>query len=310
MPKRFQISTLETVAIAGVGLLGGSIGLALRAAGFGGRRIGIGRRLSSLRRAVEYDAVDEITRDAGKGVAEAQLVVVCAPISQFERLFRAMAPSLRPGTLVTDVASAKVEVMRLGRRLLPSHVDFVGSHPMAGSEKSGVEFSRADLFERATCIITPASRSGQPRRRRARGAASGRPVVRAKQFWEALGARTVVLPAETHDRLLARISHLPHAVASTLIALGRRDNAMSLAGPGFADTTRIASGEAALWTDIFHANRRATRDAIDELIVELRRLRRFLERDDTAALHDWLETSKQIRDRWVEQRYRRKELPP
>jgi prephenate dehydrogenase len=298
VPKRFDIKSLETIAIAGVGLLGGSIGLGLRAAGFTGRRIGLGRRASSLRHALDFDAVDEVTRDPRRGVAEAQLVVICTPIGQFEPVLREMAEGVRPGTVVTDVASAKVQVMRLGRELLPRSVPFIGSHPMAGSEKSGVEYSRADLFDRATCIVTPPPRASKDL------------LTWVCGFWETLGARTVVLPAPTHDRLLARISHLPHAVASALVALSRRQDAIALAGPGFADTTRIASGDAALWTDIFRANSDATVAAVDELMQELQRFRKLVQRDDVAGIMQWLSSSKEFRDRWVAQRYRKQVLAP
>jgi prephenate dehydrogenase len=175
---------------------------------------------------------------------------------------------------------------------------FIGSHPMAGSEKSGVEYSRADLFDRATCIVTPPPRA--PRER----------VTQVCRFWEALGSRPVVLTAQTHDRLLARVSHLPHAVASALVALSRRDDAVELAGPGFADTTRIASGDPALWTDIFRANGAATVAAIDELVQELQRFRKLIQRDDATGVLEWLQGSKELRDRWVARRYRKQVLPP
>jgi prephenate dehydrogenase len=296
--KHFEINDLETISIAGVGLLGGSLGLALRATGFRGKLIGIGRRLSSLRRARAADAVDEITCNPARGVAGAQLVLLCMPISQFEPILRAIAPALVPDTLVSDVASAKVEVMQLARKLLPRHACFIGSHPMAGSEKSGVEYARADLFDRATCIVTPPPSC--PRER----------IDWMCRFWQLLGARTVVMDAARHDRLLGRISHLPHAVASALVALGVRDDAIDLAGPGFADTTRIAGGDASLWTDIFLANRRATAAAIDDLIAELRQFRKLLTRDDAKRIHAWLERCKKDRDQWIAHRYRKQVLPP
>jgi len=280
-----------------VGLLGGSIGLALRAAGFTGRLVGIGRRMSSLKKALAVDAVDEVTRDVG-AVAGAQLVILCTPISQFGPLLERMAPALKPGTYVTDVASAKVEVVRLAGRMLPRDVHFIGSHPMAGSEKAGVEFARADLFQRALCLVTPTART------------SAGTVRWVRSFWEVLGGRTVVLSPQRHDELLARVSHLPHAVAAALVALAERKSAIDLAGPGFADTTRIASGEPGMWVDIFGANRKAMLRATDELIDELKRFRGYLNRKDMHALLKWLNARKRTRDRWVAQRYRKQVLPP
>jgi len=295
--KSFEIKHLDRIVIVGVGLLGGSIGLALRAGGFSGTRVGIGRRASSLRKALACEAVDEVTRHVAAGVDGAQLVVLCTPIGRFESLLGPMGGALAPGAYVTDVASTKAEVVRLAGRLLPRSVRFVGSHPMAGSEKTGVEFARADLFERCLCLVTPT------------GATSRGTVRWIRGFWESLGGRTMVLAPRRHDELLARVSHLPHAVAAALVSLAARNSAIDLAGPGFADATRIASGDPAMWTDIFHTNRRAMIRVVDQLIAELTRLRHRIDRDDTRAILDWLESGKETRDRWISQHYRRV-MPP
>lgn len=296
--KSFSIKSLGRISIVGVGLLGGSIGLALRAAGFTGVRVGVGRRSVSLERALEADAVDEVTRDVAAGVSEADLVILCTPISRIEPLLAGMADALRPGTHLTDVASTKVEVVRLARQLLPATVHFVGSHPMAGSEKTGVEFARADLFDRALCLVTPLPETPKP-------------VVRwVRDFWESLGGLTQVMDPDRHDQMLARVSHLPHAVATALVHLSLDEKAIDLAGPGFADATRIASGDADLWTDIFRTNRRALQESTDRLIAELTRFRERLSADDERALRAWLDEGKRARDRWVSRRYRKKVLPP
>ena len=278
--------------------MGGSIGLALRAAGFAGRRIGVGRRVSSLDKALAVDAVDETTRDVAEGVARADLVILCTPIGKIEPLLAAMGDGLRPGTYVTDVASTKEQVVRLAHRLLPTSVRFVGSHPITGSEKTSVAFARADLYDRALCLVTPTAETPD---------ATVRWVC---QFWEALGGRTAVLSPRRHDTLLARVSHLPHAVATALVNLSVRDGAINLSGPGFADTTRIASGDPDLWIDIFRTNRRALTAGVDRLIKELTRLRDRLEHDDARALHAWLAAGKNHRDRWLADRLENKVMPP
>jgi prephenate dehydrogenase len=247
--------------------------------------------MTSLSRALDYDAVDEVTIDVAAGVAEADLVILGTPIGAFEPLLRSMAPGLRPGTLVTDVASTKVEVVRLTSRLLPRNVRFVGSHPIAGSEKTSVEYARADLFEDALCLVTPTPRT------------PAAVVEEISGFWQALGGRTVTLSPARHDRLLARISHLPHAVAAALIQIAHPQGAIDLAGPGFGDSTRIASGDAAMWTDIFRTNARGMVEAIDRLISELQRFRDRLQKDDARTIEKWLAASKQIRDQWVARRY-------
>lgn len=298
MHKRLNLKDLNRIAIVGVGLLGGSIGLALRSAGFTGTRVGIGRRASSLRRARQFDAVDETSTRPAVGVTGAELVILCTPIGQFEPLLRTIAPALPPGCIVTDVGSTKTQVVATAERILPKTVHFIGSHPMAGSEKTGVEFSRADLYERALCLVTPTPRS----------AVSAVRFVRA--FWTALGARTVTIDPQRHDELLARASHLPHAVATALVHIAAADDAIELAGPGFGDTTRIASGDPGMWTDIFRSNRKSTLRAIDELRRELAELRRMVSRNDAQALYNWLAEGKQARDRWVARRYRKGPLPP
>jgi len=296
--KIIDIKNLDQVTIVGAGLLGGSIGLALRAAGFAGRRIGVGRRASSLRKALDCDAVDAVTQDIVEGVSGSQLVILCTPIGHIEALMTRMAPALAPATYVTDVASTKAQVVEMAERILPQSVRFVGSHPMAGSEKTGVEFARADLFQLSTCILTPTARTKPA-------------TVRwMRKFWGALGCRTVVTSPDRHDELLARVSHLPHAVAAALVGLAVCESAIDLAGPGFADATRIASGDAAMWTDIFRTNRQAMLRAIDRLVAELHSFRQKLDRDDAEAVLKWLSASQEARDEWISRRYRKKVLPP
>lgn len=293
-----KMENLERVAIVGVGLLGGSIGHALRAAGFAGRRVGIGRRMASLEKALSCEAVDEVSLDPADGVQGAEVVILCTPISQFDVMIRRMRPGLRRGAYITDVGSTKAGVARTARRLLPAKVRFVGSHPMAGSEKTGVEFARADLFDRALCIVTPTKQT------------PAATVRWMRRFWESIGATTTVMDPKRHDMLLARVSHLPHALATALVHLSLRDGAIDVAGPGFADMTRVASGDPGMWTDILRTNRAATVKAIDRLIAELNRLREQLTDEDGEALCDWLTAGKQARDEWILNRYRKKVLPP
>lgn len=252
--------------------------------------------MSSLKTALAYDAVDTVTLNMAEAVGDTRLVVVCTPIGTFPAMFRAMAPHLPEGCIVTDVGSTKAHVVRLARKLLPPHARFVGSHPVAGSEKTGVEFARADLFQNAVCIVTPTARTDK---------AAVSDVV---AFWDALGACTHTLSPSRHDAVLARVSHLPHAVACALVLLSQAGRSNAFAGPGFGDTTRIASGDPALWRDIFSTNRTATLAALRALERELARFRRAVASEDEKALETWLARAKSIREAWVAQRYARMDM--
>ncbi len=298
MDNVLSLKTLDKVAIIGVGLLGGSVGLALRAAGAGAQRVGIGRRRSSLNRALAYDAIDEATLSFAKGLRGAQLAVVAVPLGSFPAIFGKMAPHLEPECIVTDVGSTKAYVVRLARRILPAHARFVGSHPIAGSEKTGVEFARADLFDRAVCIVTPCPGSDE---------SDTQAVV---QFWEQLGGCVRTLSPAAHDEVMARVSHLPHAIASALVNLATTDRAINAAGTGFQDVTRVASGDPGLWLDIFLTNRRAVLSAIHAFQRELRRFRRHLAATDKRALMDLLAKAKTGRDEWIQAKYAQREISP
>lgn len=298
MGHDLSLNEIKRIAIIGVGLLGGSIGLALRAAGFTGTRVGIGRRAVSLAKALECEAIDETSLDPAEGVAGAGLVILCTPLSRYEPLLQTIAPALEADTYVTDVGSTKAAVVRQAEKLLPSHVRFVGSHPMAGSEKTGVEYARADLFEDALCLVTPTAHTAPET------------IEAITIFWQKLGGRTQLVNPGRHDQLLARVSHLPHALAAALVCLAQADDAIEVAGPGFADTTRIASGDPAMWTDILRSNRNELVRSVDALLGELTILRDKLNEDDAAWLEHWLARGKNARDGWVARRYATRSAGP
>jgi prephenate dehydrogenase len=283
------------LSIVGVGLLGGSIGLAVKAAGIPARITGYGHRAQTLRRALEMGAIDESASSCNSAVAGADLVVLCTPVGLFEELMREMAGALAPGTVVTDVGSTKRSVVEMAERLLPSSVRFVGSHPMAGSEKRGVEYARADLFQGARCILTPTDKTD--------------PVALEKvdQFWRRLGMVTERMSPAEHDRRICDVSHLPHAIAAALVAM-QSDETMPLAGKGFLDTTRIAGGDGALWRDIFQDNRDNLADAIRRFRESLDQVLRMLEPDQREALAQWLDQAAERRAKLLAEKLR--ELNP
>jgi prephenate dehydrogenase len=252
------------LSILGVGLLGGSIGLAVKAAGMTCRVIGYAHRDETRGRALEVGAIDESAKSSKEAVRDADLVILCTPVGLFEALLAEIAGDLPRHAIVTDVGSTKRSVVALGEKLLAKSAQFIGSHPMAGSEKRGVEYARADLFHAAQCIVTPTARS------------DAKATEAVEGFWRRLGMTTTRMSPAEHDRLICDVSHLPHAVAAALVAM-QEDAALPLAGKGFLDATRIAGGDGALWRDIFLDN-------ADNLVASAARLRARL--DELLALLD------------------------
>jgi prephenate dehydrogenase len=239
---------IQTLAIVGVGLLGGSVAKAARAAALARTLVGVGRDAARLERALADGGLDRATTDLEAGVRGADFVLLAAPVLAIEALLERVWRAAPDGATLTDVGSTKAGIVRRAEALAAGRpLAFVGSHPMAGSEKSGYGVARADLFEGATVLVTPTDRT-EPR---ALKAVTG--------FWEALGARVSALDPEAHDRAVAVISHLPHAVADALMGAVARfaPEALEFAARGFKDTTRIAAADPDMWADIFLANRTA-----------------------------------------------------
>jgi prephenate dehydrogenase len=275
--------------ILGVGLLGGSLALAIHAKFPACRIIGYGHRADTLRRAVEMGAIDIGSADAAESVAGSDLVILCTPVGLFDDLLRQIAPALWPGCIVTDVGSTKRAVVKSAREILPAGAHFVASHPIAGSEKRGVEFARADLFRDALCILTPAPDTH---------AASLQSI---ENFWQSLSMRTVRLTPEDHDRFLADVSHLPHLLAAALVSMPQ-DAAMALAGKGLFDTTRIAGGDGGLWRDIFLENADNLRESVGQLQKQLASVLEMLDQKKADELKDWLNAAAARRERWLQRR--------
>ena len=264
------------ISILGIGLLGGSIGLAAK------RRIrdcevhGYAHRPGTLSQALNVGAIQEGFSEPGAAVEGAELVLLCSPVGAFEGLLRELLPIWSPEALVSDVGSTKRNVVEAAQRILPPAVHFVGSHPMAGSEKRGVEFARGDLFEGATCILTPTERTDSAA------------LERMERFWGTLGMRNVRLSPEEHDRRLADVSHMPHAVAAAMVAM-QEAASLPLAGKGFLDATRIAAGDGGLWRDIFLENSDNLRESLARLRVKLDELIAKLDSNHADALRHWLD---------------------
>jgi prephenate dehydrogenase len=282
----------KKVALIGVGLLGGSLGLALKRRGLAERVVGFVRRPASIRECQACGAVDEATLDLAQAVAGADLVVFCTPLSQMQGLVRQMLPALAPGALVTDVGSVKASVVaQVESMAAKAGAHFVGGHPMAGSEKTGVSASREDLFVNAVCVITPTAKSNR------------KAVAQVERLWRMVGGCPLRVRAQAHDELVARSSHLPHVVAAGL-ARGVLDpkhgkQQAVLCATGFRDTTRVASGSPEMWRDIVLANRKSLGRALNVFIKDLGRFRRAMERGDERAITAFFAEAKQRRDLWA-----------
>jgi prephenate dehydrogenase len=283
----------KKVTLVGVGLLGGSLGMALRRRQLADSVVGFVRRAASVAECERLGAVHPATLDLRRAVEGAELIVLCTPIARMRGLLEQMLPALKPGAIVTDVGSVKGSVVRDLEALVgKGGAHFVGSHPMAGAEKMGVAAARADLFAGAVCVITPTGKSNPTA------------VRKVEQLWKSVGARVLKLTPKAHDDLVSRSSHLPHVVAAQLVNLilgpeHSREQGL-LCANGFRDTTRIASGSPEMWRDIALANRKNLLRALETFTDGLRNFRRALESGDAQAVSKFFEQARERRERWAE----------
>lgn len=289
----------KKVTLVGVGLLGGSLGMALRERHLAGEVVGFVRRTGSIAECRKAGAVDNATIDLAEAVSGADLIFFCTPLAQMSGLAAQMITVLKRGAVITDVGSVKAGVVRELEPLLARvGAHFVGSHPMAGSERTGVAAARADLFRNAVCVVTPTP-----------GTAPGA-LAKVKRLWRAVGGRVLELAPTKHDALVSRSSHLPHFTAAALAAhvlkpklAGEefdRESGLLCAG-GFRDTTRIASSSVEMWRDIALANRRNLSKELGALAKQLLVLKASLERGDAKAVERFLSTARCRRDAWAAQ---------
>ncbi len=276
--------TWNNVAIIGVGLIGGSIGMALLQRRLARAVVGIGRRVESLEVALARGCVTQITTNLAEGVSQADLVIVCTPVDSIARFVQQAAEHCPADAIVTDAGSTKGEMVA-AIEAADLKAAFVGSHPIAGGEKSGPDAASADLFAGRVTVVTPTAQS------------NAAAIVALRDFWESIGSRVVEMSPAEHDVVLARTSHLPHLVAAALAAATPgEEQTLSLTGTGWADTTRIAAGDAELWRQIFLANRDATLKALADFETVLKTWRDALQSANGPLLTDLLKEGKRRRD--------------
>jgi len=279
---RRDLEPLDTVAIIGVGLIGGSLGLALRSGGLAARVVGVGRDPRTLEQAKASGAIDAATTDLAVGVADAAVVVVCTPVSRISHDVRRVAEAAPADALVTDAGSTKRQIVESVEGHPTAAEVFVGAHPIAGSERSGSAHARPGLFRGRVCVLTPTPRTPSDR------------LDRARRFWSGLGCRVLEMSPIEHDEILAYTSHLPHALAAAL-TLSVPAEWLALAAGAYCDGTRVAAADTALWTAIFRDNRGPLLKALGTLEARVAAFKYAVMTDDEEAIRRW----------WDEARHRR-----
>jgi prephenate dehydrogenase len=280
------------VVIFGVGLIGGSFALGLKAAGQVEEVVGFGRSLSSLTQALDLGIIDRVGFNAGQEVSDADLVLIATPVAQMPEIMARIAPYLGAETIVTDGGSTKVDVVAAARASLGDKLPlFVPAHPIAGAENSGAAAARADLYLGKKVVLTPLPENTVLN------------VARVRSAWEWCGALIHELAPEEHDRVFAAVSHLPHLLSFALVHdLAVRDNSdlfFSFAASGFRDFTRIAASHPEMWRDICLANRVALLDELDRYRAQLDALRDALQRGDGAQLEATFDVARTARRAWA-----------
>lgn len=259
------------VAIIGVGLVGGSLAKALKKQQLVREVAGFSQRPTSLEWALKNGVIDSGHQDVRKAVHDADLVVLATPVSIISSMIMTIGPHLRRGAIVTDVGSTKSSIVDAARECLPSSVFFVGSHPLAGSEKTGVENCNEELFKGSVCVMTPTDQTHKVA------------VERVKRLWARLGANVKFLSPDEHDKILAHVSHLPHILAYSLIQTIPLSY-LEYGGQGLKDTTRIAGSSAQMWSDICMANSKNIINVIDALVKNLSAVRKAVNTNDHKML--------------------------
>lgn len=270
------------IAIIGVGLIGGSIGLAVKKKKLAKEVVGVCRHQSSLNVAKKIKAIDRGTLNYKEAVGDADLTILAVPIGQITKIAKAIAPHLKKGCLVIDTGSTKEEIVAKLEKVLPKDVYFVGTHPLAGSEKRSVKYARANLFKGEVCILTKTKKT-EPAA-----------LKKISSFWKELGCAVKVKSPQEHDEIVAFISHLPHLAAFELVKTAK--GTLEFAASGFLDTTRIASSDAEIWKDIFLTNKKFINKAVDKYIKNLQSMKKLIANGDKNSLFSEFKSAKKLRD--------------
>ena len=278
------MAIFDQVTVVGLGLMGGSLGQAIRRGRLARRVVGVSRKSSTLRAAKRIGAIDEGTTDLAAACRTASLIVLATPVDLIVPQARLAAAPAPAGCIITDLGSTKSKIVAALERGLPRGVSFVGSHPLTGSEQRGIVAAKPDLYRDATCVVAVTKRTP---------AAAKQRVAR---LWRALGSRVVTMDPRVHDRLLAEVSHLPHVVAFAMMAAVSQQ-ALALAPRSFRDATRVAASDPDLWDDILLSNRGPILQTLARFEHRCAELRRLMQRNDRQRLRRLLRHAQAIRQR-------------
>jgi len=274
------------VTILGVGLIGASFALALKKKRLCGKITGYGRKESNLRKAKKLKIIDSYELNAARACKDADLVLFSIPVGSFTGVAKKIKGALKKGAIVTDAGSVKGKLVKDMEALMPEGVNFVGGHPIAGSNKNGIGAARAELFSGAQCIITPTKKTNM------------KALKKITALWKSLGARTVNLEPDEHDRVYAAVSHLPHIIAYALVnAVAEINNSyIKFAGNGFKDSTRIASSSPEIWRDISLMNKKNILKSIKVFKRNLDTLGRHIQKSNSTALEKKFKKAKALKE--------------
>jgi prephenate dehydrogenase len=270
----------KKMTVIGVGLLGASLAKVCKERGLVEEIAGYGRNRENLEKARSLNIIDHCATDLSEAANNADLIVLCTPVSTIVPLIKNMISDIRPGAIITDVGSVKAPVVKDTDRLVPDNIFFVGSHPIAGGENSGLEASKSDLYQDKRCIVTPTEKTDK------------NALEKISALWQAVGMDVVSLSAEEHDFIFGAVSHMPHilvyALMNTLGALRTQDGreVTAFSGAGLKDITRIASSDPVMWRDICLTNRTHSLDLIDRFQVKLGEIRSVIEKGDGQGLEN------------------------
>jgi len=278
------VSPFKNIAIAGVGLIGGSIGLGLKKYARGTSITGIGRNITRLKQAKALGVIDKISLNPKDAVKDQDLIILAQPVAIIKKTLAEISKFLKKGQVVIDVGGTKEGIIKEACKKLPAGVHFIGTHPLAGSEKMGVKAASADLFLRTKCVII-------------RGRDKGT-FKKVSRIFKILGSETIIMNAQEHDELIALISHLPHLVAQALVGtVAGNSKALKLASSGFRDTTRIAQSSSEMWRDIFIENRQNILKILTIYEKELKKMRRLINQKNPKKLLAYLSKIKAVRSK-------------